>query len=119
MTHLPTLLGAHDEGTFLTFSAFNGRSFGTCTYTGVAPGWEMHPDTDEFFYVIEGTLEITLLEADGAVHHVAPAGTSFVVPRGVWHRPGAPTGATFLFFTPGVSLYSASEDPLRDAVCGA
>ncbi|MEM6928413.1 MAG: cupin domain-containing protein [Myxococcota bacterium] len=110
-TDVRKLLADHDEGSFLDFGVFNGKCFGTCHFTGVAPGWEMHPDTDEFFYVIEGTVEITLLEGEQAVHHVAPEGTSFVVPRGVWHRPGAPDGAKFIFFTPGESRYSESEDP--------
>ena len=73
----------------------------------------MHPDTDEFFYVIEGTVEITLLE-DERNHYAAPAGSSFVVPKGVWHKPGAPEGAKFIYYTPGESLYSESEDPRLD-----
>ncbi len=110
VTDIPRLLEDNPEGSFLEFASFNERSFGTCKITGVSPGWEMHPDTDEFFYVIEGTVEITLLE-DKPQHYVAPAGSSFVVPRGVWHKPGAPEGAKFIYFTPGQSLYSESEDP--------
>lgn len=109
------LLDQHPEGTFLQLSGFNGAAFGTCDVTGVSPGWEMHPDTDEFFYVIEGVVEITLLEETGSEHYVAPAGSSFVVPQGIWHKPGAPAGAKFIHFTPGESLYSESEDPRLDA----
>ena len=114
ITDVLQLLKDNPEGSFLEFSAFNDRSFGTCDVTGVSPGWEMHPDTDEFFYVIEGTVEITLLEVDGPNHYVAPAGSSFVVPQGIWHKPGAPAGAKFIYFTPGQSLYSESEDPRTD-----
>ena len=71
----------------------------------------MHPDTDEFFFVIEGTVEITLLEDDGSNHYVAPAGTSFIVPRGIWHKPGAPDGAQFIYFTPGETQHSEQDDP--------
>ena len=110
ITDVNKLLAEHPEGSFLDFSAFNGKSFGTCAVTGVSPGWEMHPDTDEFFYVIEGTVEITLLE-ESPTHYVAPAGSSFVVPQGIWHKPGAPEGAKFIYFTPGQSLYSESDDP--------
>ncbi|MEM1433858.1 MAG: cupin domain-containing protein [Pseudomonadota bacterium] len=108
------LLADHPEGAFLEFSSFNDKHFGTCQVTGVSPGWEMHPDTDEFFFIIEGTVEITLLE-DEQKHYIAPAGSSFVVPRGVWHKPGAPEGAKFIYFTPGQSLYSESDDPRLDA----
>lgn len=110
VTDVRGLLAAKPEGSFLDFSQLNGRSFGTCSFTGVSPGWEMHPDTDEFFYVIEGTVEITLLE-DQPQHYSASAGSSFVVPRGIWHKPGAPAGAKFIYFTPGQSLYSQSKDP--------
>ena len=108
------LLKDHPEGSFLNLVQFNASSFGTCQIKGVSPGWEMHPDTDEFFYIIEGTVEITLLQ-DEAKHYVAPAGSSFVVPKGIWHRPGAPTGAKFIYFTPGQSLYSESDDPRNTA----
>ena len=111
LTDVPGLLAANPEGSFLSFGDFNGHAFGTCDVTGVSPGWEMHPDTDEFFFVIEGQVEITLLEEGGPVHHVAPAGNAFVVPRGIWHKPGAPEGAKFIYFTPGQSLYSEAEDP--------
>jgi hypothetical protein len=30
-----------------------------------APGWEMHPDTDELFYVVSGHMEVTLMTAEG------------------------------------------------------
>lgn len=64
-TDIPTLLNDNPEGSFLEFGSFNGKSFGTCRVTGLSPGWEMHPATDEFFYVIEGGVEITLLESGG------------------------------------------------------
>ena len=111
IVNVAELLEAHPEGSFLDLCAFNGSSFGTCAVTGVSPGWEMHPDTDEFFYVLEGTVELTLLLDDGPQHHIAPAGSAFVVPRGIWHKPGAPDGARFIFHTPGQSLYSEKEDP--------
>jgi len=113
-TNVIKLLNDHPRGTFLEFSPFNQRAFGTCDFIGVAPGWEMHPDTDEFFYVISGCMELTLLEDSGAQHVVAPAGSSFVVPRGIWHRPGALNGARFIWFTPGQSLFSDSADPRLD-----
>lgn len=110
-TNVLALLDSNPEGSFLEFSQFNGRAFGTCRIEGVSPGWEMHPDTDEFFYVIDGTVEITLLEAKASEHYIMPAGSSFVVPQGIWHKPGAPDGAKFIYFTPGQSLYSESDDP--------
>ena len=38
--------------------------------------WEMHPDTDEFFYILEGEFEITLLQNEQPEHFVAEAGSA-------------------------------------------
>lgn len=110
-TDVLKLLASNPPGSFLDFGSFNGRNFGTSMVTGVSPVWEMHPDTDEFFYILEGCVEITLLEADEPTHYVASAGTAFVVPQGIWHKPGAPDGAKFIYFTPGQTLHSDSPDP--------
>ncbi len=104
-------LAAEPEGSFLDLAQFNGQSLGACTVTGVSPVWEMHPDTDELFVVLDGEMEIVLLEDDGEVTYRAPAGSTFVVPQGIWHRPGAPNGASFLYHTPGQSLHSDRKDP--------
>ena len=47
--------------------------------------WHDHPDTDEVFIVLEGSLDIEF--RDGAV--TLSAGEMFVVPKGVEHRPVA------------------------------
>jgi mannose-6-phosphate isomerase-like protein (cupin superfamily) len=47
--------------------------------------WHDHPDTDEVFIVLEGSLDIEF--RDGKV--TLEAGEMFVVPRGVEHRPVA------------------------------
>ena len=103
-------LAQHPEGTFLSLLPFNDYHIGTCDITGESPVWEMHPDTDEFFYILEGVFDITLLEGS-PTKYSAGAGESFVVPKGVWHKPSAPTGCKFIHFTPGQSLHSDAEDP--------
>jgi mannose-6-phosphate isomerase-like protein (cupin superfamily) len=104
-------LEAAPEGAFLELVSFNDTHFGACSVTGVSPVWEMHPDTDEFYYILEGEAEITLLEDSGAKCYTAPAGTVFVVPKGICHKSGVPSGAKFMYFTPGISLHSEAEDP--------
>jgi len=47
--------------------------------------WHDHPDTDEVFIVINGTLEIEF--RDGRVS--IESGEMFVVPKGVEHKPVA------------------------------
>ena len=50
--------------------------------------WHSHPDTDDFFLVLDGELDIEL--RDGVV--TLGPGELFVVPRGVEHRPCARKG---------------------------
>ncbi|NIR27201.1 MAG: cupin domain-containing protein, partial [Gammaproteobacteria bacterium] len=47
--------------------------------------WHSHPDTDEVFYVIDGSMVIQL--RDGQVE--LKAGQMFIVPKGVEHKPVA------------------------------
>jgi mannose-6-phosphate isomerase-like protein (cupin superfamily) len=58
--------------------------------------WHDHPDTDEAFFVLEGTLRIDL--PDGSVE--LAAGELFVVPRGVQHKPFAEAEAKVLLIEP-------------------
>lgn len=107
-------LAAEPPGSFVALARFNGQMLGACEIRGASPVWEMHPDTDELFYVIEGQLVVTLLTAAGARRCEAAAGSTLVIPRGVWHKPAAPEGATFLFMTPGETRHSDADDP-RDS----
>ena len=45
--------------------------------------WHTHPDTDELFLVVEGTLTIQLRDGDVTLR----PGQLYVVPRGVEHCP--------------------------------
>ena len=58
--------------------------------------WHNHPETDEAFLVLEGSLRIDLPE--GAVH--LSAGQLYVVPRGVSHKPYAEKAAHVLLIEP-------------------
>jgi mannose-6-phosphate isomerase-like protein (cupin superfamily) len=107
-------LAKHPEFTFLDVIPFNQHKVGALSVTGVAPGWEMHPDTDELFYIIDGEAEFVLYEASGPKSCVASAGNIFAVPKGIWHKPGAPKGAKFFYLTPGKSLSSEMDDPRED-----
>lgn len=111
--HVLSELAAKPEGTFLELMPFNGRAIGACHITGTAPVWEMHPDTDEFFFILEGEFEITLLIGETPEHVIVCAGSAFVIPQGIWHKSAAPRGAKFIYLTPGEILHSEAEDPRR------
>ena len=112
--HVLTELAQHPEFTFLDVIPFNDHHVGALSVTGVAPGWEMHPDTDELFFILEGEVEFVLLEDEGPRTVIAKAGEMFAVPQGIWHKPGAPKGAKFFYLTPGESLSSDLPDPRQD-----
>ena len=50
--------------------------------------WHQHPDADELFLVLDGTLDIELRDPTVTL----AAGELFVVPRGTEHRPCARNG---------------------------
>ena len=70
LTDVRKLLSDNPEGSFLEFGEFNGKSFGTCDITGVSPGWEMHPDTDEFFSKAFGTSPVRPAEPNSYTSHL-------------------------------------------------
>ena len=55
-----------------------------------------HPDTDDFFLVLEGEVILDVEDAS----HTLRAGDLFVVPKGVRHRPRAEREAKVLLIEP-------------------
>lgn len=74
------------------------------------PTWEVHPEGDEFVYLLVGDTDV-ILNGNGEERtvRVSEPGSYVVVPKGVWHtaRPHAPT--TLLFVTPGEGTLNAEE----------
>ena len=58
--------------------------------------WHKHDDTDDFFLVLKGTLDIQLRERTVTLG----PGELFVVPRGVEHRPVAQEEVHLLLIEP-------------------
>lgn len=79
--------------------------------------WHVHEDTDEFFLVLEGELQISLREPAGERTVVLPKGAVFTVPRGTEHKPYAPARAAILMFEPtGTSTVGDRHDEVPDHV---
>lgn len=75
-----------------TVAEFNGHDIMVAKIQGEYQ-WHSHPDTDDFFLVLQGTVEIDL--SGGAMVTLHP-GQLFVVPKGVEHRPRASAEAHIL-----------------------
>ncbi len=61
-------------------------------------GGEMHPDGDEFLYLISGRVE---LHADGCAPRMLNPGQGAVIPKGVWHRLQVLQAGQLIHLTPG------------------
>ncbi|MFI1223437.1 MULTISPECIES: cupin domain-containing protein [unclassified Streptomyces] len=75
--------------------------------------WHVHEQTDEFFLVLDGTLDIALRDGDsgGERSVTLEKGAVFVVPRGVWHLPRSGGGASILLLEPsGTSTVGDAHD---------
>lgn len=73
--------------------------------------WHSHPETDEAFLVLEGTLRIDL--PNGCVH--VNAGELYVVPRGIEHRTAAHGEAKVMMIEPRGILNTGHEGGERTA----
>ena len=74
---------------------YNGNDIMVVKFQGEFP-FHDHPDTDDFFLVIEGEV---LLDVEDQTHRLGP-GELFVVPKGVTHRPRAEQEAKVLLIEP-------------------
>lgn len=82
--------------------------------------WHVHENTDEFFLVVEGVLDIALRDGEAPEDErtvTLRRGAVFVVPRGTWHRPRSADGASLMLFEPsGTSTVGDAHDPVPDHV---
>ena len=67
-----------------TVALFNGHDVMVVKVEGEFT-WHSHPDTDDFFLVLKGEIDIHLRDKTVTLK----AGEMFVVPKGVTHRPSA------------------------------
>lgn len=65
------------------------------------PSWEMHPQGDEFVYLLEGDIEFQLETVEGVVAQRIEGRGAVVVPRGVWHTAKVYRPSRMFFVTMG------------------
>ena len=73
--------------------------------------WHVHEDTDEFFLVLSGRFDVAMRDPNGVETTVLlREGDTFVVPKGIEHKPTS-EGASILMFEPsGTSTTGDSHD---------
>ena len=64
--------------------------------------WEMHPNGEEFVYLLDGDIQFLMETADGALtsQRITDRG-AVVVPRGVWHTAKVYRPSRMFFITMG------------------
>ncbi|NUK55655.1 cupin domain-containing protein [Streptomyces lunaelactis] len=73
--------------------------------------WHVHEDTDEFFLVLDGRFDVALRAADGTESTVElHKGDTFVVPKGVEHKPSSPGGSILMFEPSGTKSTGDRHD---------
>nr|WP_103348277.1 cupin domain-containing protein [Amycolatopsis sp. CA-128772] len=70
--------------------------------------WHVHENTDEFFLVLDGEIEIGLRDPDERVVTLG-RGQVFVVPKGTFHKPSSKAGASVLLVEPAGTLSVGDE----------
>ena len=65
--------------------------------------WEMHPEGDEFVYLLSGDIDFVLWTAETGERtvRVHEPGSYIIVPKGAWHTARPRTRTAMLFVTPG------------------
>ncbi len=84
-----------DHWSLRTVAEYNGHDVMVVKVQGEFQ-WHSHADTDDFFLVLQGELQIDL--PDGTV--TLGPGQMFIVPQGVAHRPRAVGEAHLLLIEP-------------------
>jgi mannose-6-phosphate isomerase-like protein (cupin superfamily) len=78
--------------------------------------WHVHEDTDEFFLVLDGRLDVSVRTPEGERTVELHEGDVFVVPRGTEHRPSSPGGSVLLFEPTGTSSTGDYDGKVPDHI---
>jgi mannose-6-phosphate isomerase-like protein (cupin superfamily) len=73
--------------------------------------WEMHPNADEFVYLLSGAATL-LLEFEDGIRNVPLNGrAAVVVPKGTWHTAKVSAPSRLLFITLGTGTQHRPVQP--------
>jgi mannose-6-phosphate isomerase-like protein (cupin superfamily) len=73
--------------------------------------WHTHEDTDEFFLVLDGRFDVAIRDEDGKESVVELVkGDTYVVPKGVEHKPSSPGGSILMFEPSGTVTTGDRQD---------
>jgi quercetin dioxygenase-like cupin family protein len=109
----PATTAAEADAALRVLAKFDQCIVGVIQFTGETP-WERHPG-DELLYVVQGSVDVTVLLDEDAQHVTVREGSIFIVPAGRWHRQNPKPSVCLMFITPSQGTdASRSEDPRCD-----
>ena len=85
------------EASMRILQNFNQCMIGLSHFSGTTP-WECHED-DEFLQVLDGKVEVLVLNGTNKSNELLQSGDCFVVPKTLWHRQMSSDGAKIMFIT--------------------
>jgi uncharacterized cupin superfamily protein len=71
--------------------------------------WEMHPNGDEFVYLLSGSINLLLEQPSGIESIKLRDSGAILVPRGIWHTAKVHTPSRMLHITMGEGTESRSS----------
>jgi quercetin dioxygenase-like cupin family protein len=84
-----------------SLGTFNSMALGIGRYVAGSSPWERHSNGDELLYVLDGEVEIEVIEGQESFKGTLRPGSLFVVPRGRWHQLTARAPVNIMFSSPG------------------
>jgi mannose-6-phosphate isomerase-like protein (cupin superfamily) len=103
----PQTTEAEEAETFAKLAEFGDGAIFVGGFAGRSC-WERHPQGDEILQVIEGDVEVTILDENVETLNLS-AGMLAVVPGSKWHRLYSANGVTLMTVTPLPTECSISD----------
>jgi mannose-6-phosphate isomerase-like protein (cupin superfamily) len=103
----PQTTAAEEADTFAELAEFGDGAIFAGRFAGES-SWERHPQGDEILQVIEGDVEVRILDESVETIYLS-AGMLAVVPGSKWHRLYSANGVTLMTVTPLPTESSASD----------
>lgn len=105
----PKTTAAEEADTFAKLAKYGDGAIFAGGFAGES-SWERHPQGDEIVQVIEGEVELTIVDESVATIRLS-AGMLAVVPMSKWHRLYSANGVTLMTVTPLPTECSLSAPP--------
>jgi mannose-6-phosphate isomerase-like protein (cupin superfamily) len=80
--------------------SFDAAALGIGRYVPGSSPWERHNNGDELLLVVDGEVDLEVLDGDRADTTTLREGTLFVVPKGRWHQLTARRPVNILYASP-------------------